>query len=235
MNKKALQTLEYHKIIDMLAECATSASGKTLCQNLTPSVSLAEIQLAQQQTSDALTRIYQKGSLSFSGIHNLGASLKRLEVGGALSIGEFLKIASLLEVAKRAKAYARSEREDAKADSLDSYFSRLEPLSPLLDEIRRCILSEDEIADDASSTLKNIRRSIKNTNEKIRSQMNDLLNSNRTHLQDAVITMRGGRYCLPVKAESKGQVPGMIHDQSYTGSTLFIEPLAILKLNIDLK
>lgn len=235
MNKKALQTLEYHKIIDMLAECATSASGKTLCQNLTPSVSLAEIQLAQQQTSDALTRIYQKGSLSFSGIHNLGASLKRLEVGGALSIGEFLKIASLLEVAKRAKAYARSEREDAKADSLDSYFSRLEPLSPLLDEIRRCILSEDEIADDASSILKNIRRSIKNTNEKIRSQMNDLLNSNRTHLQDAVITMRGGRYCLPVKAESKGQVPGMIHDQSSTGSTLFIEPMAIVKLNNDLK
>lgn len=235
MNKKALQTLEYHKIIDMLAECATSASGKTLCQNLTPSVSLAEIQLAQQQTSDALTRIYQKGSLSFSGIHNLGTSLKRLEVGGALSIGEFLKIASLLEVAKRAKAYARSEREDAKADSLDSYFSRLEPLSPLLDEIRRCILSEDEIADDASSPLKKIRRSIKNTNEKIRSQMNDLLNSNRTHLQDAVITMRGGRYCLPVKAESKGQVPGMIHDQSSTGSTLFIEPMAIVKLNNDLK
>ena len=156
-------------------------------------------------------------------------------MGGALSIGEFLKIASLLEVAKRAKAYARSEREDAKADSLDSYFSRLEPLSPLLDEIRRCILSEDEIADDASSTLKNIRRSIKNTNEKIRSQMNDLLNSNRTHLQDAVITMRGGRYCLPVKAESKGQVPGMIHDQSSTGSTLFIEPMAIVKLNNDLK
>lgn len=235
MNKKALQTLEYHKIINMLTECATSASGKSLCQNLTPSVSLEEIQLAQQQTSDALTRIYQKGSLSFSGIHNIGASLKRLEVGGALSIGEFLKIASLLEVAKRAKAYARSEREDAKTDSLDDYFSRLEPLTPLLEEIRRCILSEDEIANDASSALKNIRRSIKNTNEKIRSQMNDLLNSNRTHLQDAVITMRGGRYCLPVKAESKGQVPGMIHDQSSTGSTLFIEPMAIVKLNNDLK
>jgi DNA mismatch repair protein MutS2 len=235
MNKKALHTLEYHKIIDMLSECATSVSGKALCQNLTPSVNLAEIRLAQQQTSDALTRIYQKGSLSFSGAHNVGASLKRLEVGGSLSIGEFLKIASLLEVAKRAKAYSRSEREDTKADSLDGYFTRLEPLTPLLEEIRRCILSEDEIADDASSALKNIRRSIKNTNEKIRSQMNDLLNSNRTHLQDAVITMRGGRYCLPVKAESKGQVPGMIHDQSSTGSTLFIEPMAIVKLNNDLK
>lgn len=235
MNEKVLHTLEYHKIIDMLSECATSASGKELCRNLKPSVDLKEIQLAQQQTSDALTRIYQKGSLSFSGAHNVGASLKRLEVGGILSIEEFLKIASLLEVAKRAKAYSRNEREESKADSLEELFARLEPLTPLLEEIRRCILSEDEIADDASATLKHIRRSIKNTNEKIRSQMNELLNSSRSHLQDAVITMRDGRYCLPVKAESKGQVPGMIHDQSSTGSTFFIEPMAIVKLNNDLK
>lgn len=235
MNEKVLHTLEYHKIIDMLSECATSASGKELCRNLKPSVDLKEIQLAQQQTSDALTRIYQKGSLSFSGTHNVGASLKRLEVGGILSIEEFLKIASLLEVAKRAKAYSRNEREESKADSLEELFARLEPLTPLLEEIRRCILSEDEIADDASATLKHIRRSIKNTNEKIRSQMNELLNSSRSHLQDAVITMRDGRYCLPVKAESKGQVPGMIHDQSSTGSTFFIEPMAIVKLNNDLK
>ncbi len=235
MNEKVLHTLEYHKIIDMLSECATSASGKELCRNLKPSVDLKEIQLAQQQTSDALTRIYQKGSLSFSGAHNVGASLKRLEVGGILSIEEFLKIASLLEVSKRAKAYSRNEREESKADSLEELFARLEPLTPLLEEIRRCILSEDEIADDASATLKHIRRSIKNTNEKIRSQMNELLNSSRSHLQDAVITMRDGRYCLPVKAESKGQVPGMIHDQSSTGSTFFIEPMAIVKLNNDLK
>lgn len=235
MNEKVLHTLEYHKIIDMLSECATSASGKELCRNLKPSVDLKEIQLAQQQTSDALTRTYQKGSLSFSGTHNVGASLKRLEVGGILSIEEFLKIASLLEVAKRAKAYSRNEREESKADSLEELFARLEPLTPLLEEIRRCILSEDEIADDASATLKHIRRSIKNTNEKIRSQMNELLNSSRSHLQDAVITMRDGRYCLPVKAESKGQVPGMIHDQSSTGSTFFIEPMAIVKLNNDLK
>ena len=235
MNEKALHTLEYHKIIDMLSECATTASGRELCRALKPSTDLAEIQLAQQQTSDALTRIYQKGSLSFSGAHNIGASLKRLEVGGTLGIEELLKIASLLEVAKRAKAYARKEREDDKADSLNGFFDQLEPLSPLLEEIRHCILSEDEIADDASATLKSIRRSIKNANEKIRSQMNDLLNSNRNNLQDAVITMRNGRYCLPVKAEAKGQVPGMVHDQSATGSTYFIEPMAIVKLNNDLK
>lgn len=235
MNEKVLKTLEYHKIITMLSECATSASGRELCRNLRPSADLADIQLAQQQTSDALTRIYQKGSLSFSGTHNVGASLKRLEIGGTLGIEELLKIASLLEAAKRAKSYGRKEREDAKADSLEELFDRIEPLTPLLNEIRRCILSEDEIADDASAALKNIRRSMKNTNEKIRSQMNGLLNSSRNHLQDAVITMRNGRYCLPVKAESKSQVPGMIHDQSSTGSTLFIEPMAIVKLNNDLK
>ncbi|EOT28765.1 MutS2 family protein [Eubacterium sp. 14-2] len=235
MNDKALNTLEYYKIIDMLCSHATSATGRELCRNLKPSTDLAEIQLAQQQTSDALTRIFQKGSLSFAGTHNLGASFKRLEIGGTLSIEELLRVASLLEVAKRARTYSRSEREDVKPDSLDEFFSAIEPLPSLLGEIRRCILSEDEIADDASAALKNIRRSIKNTNEKIRSQMNDMLNSSRNHLQDAVITMRGGRYCLPVKAEAKSQVPGMIHDQSSTGSTIFIEPMAVVKLNNDLR
>ncbi len=235
MNDKALNTLEYYKIIDMLCSHATSATGRELCRNLKPSTDLAEIQLAQQQTSDALTRIFQKGSFSFAGTHNLGASFKRLEIGGTLSIEELLRVASLLEVAKRARTYSRSEREDVKPDSLDEFFSAIEPLPSLLGEIRRCILSEDEIADDASAALKNIRRSIKNTNEKIRSQMNDMLNSSRSHLQDAVITMRGGRYCLPVKAEAKSQVPGMIHDQSSTGSTIFIEPMAVVKLNNDLR
>ncbi|MCI8299764.1 MAG: endonuclease MutS2 [Lachnospiraceae bacterium] len=237
MNKKVFHTLEYNKIIDLLCEHATCQSGRELCRHLTPSQNLAEIRLAQQQTSDALTRIYQKGSLSFSGVHNLGASLKRLEIGGVLGMEELLKVASLLEVSKRVKAYSRNEREDVKSDSLDSLFARIEPMTPLLDEIRRCILSEDEIADDASANLKNIRRSIKNINDKIRSQMNTMLNSSdtRTHLQDTVITMRNGRYCLPVKAEAKSQVPGMIHDQSSTGSTLFIEPMAVVKLNNDLK
>lgn len=237
MNEKVLKTLEYNKIINLLIEQATSQSGKELCRQLKPSTDLSAIQLAQQQTGDALTRIYQKGSLSFAGNHNMGASLKRLEIGGALSIEEFLRLCSLLEVTKRAKTYSRSERDDGQTDSLDDLFSRLEPLTPLHEEIRRCIISEDEIADDASSNLKNIRRSIRSINDKIRTQMNTMLNNSNTrnHLQDAVITMRNGRYCLPVKAESKGQVPGMIHDQSSTGSTVFIEPMAVVKLNNDLK
>ena len=235
MNEKALRTLEYNKIITLLTQQATSQSGKELCKQLKPSTDLSAIELAQRQTADALTRIYRKGSLSFSGNHNVGASLKRLEIGGTLGIEEFLRLCSLLETAKRAKAYSRSDREDVQADSLDEFFARIEPLTPLHEEITRCILSEDEIADDASTNLKNIRRSIRATNDKIRAQMNALLNSTRTHLQDAVITMRNGRYCLPVKAESKSQVPGMIHDQSATGSTLFIEPMAVVKLNNDLK
>lgn len=235
MNEKVLKTLEYHKIIQMLTERATSAPGRELCGQLAPSTDLQEIELAQKQTGDALTRIYQKGSLSFSGTRNIGASLKRLEIGGTLSIEELIRVASLLKVAKRAKSYARGERETPKEDSLDGLFSALEPLTPLFEEINRCILSEDEIADDASVRLKQIRRSIKNTNDKIHSQMNAMLNSSRSLLQDAVITMRNGRYCLPVKAESKNQVPGMIHDQSATGSTLFIEPMPVVKLNNDLK
>ena len=236
MNEKALRTLEYNKIITLLTEQATSQSGRELCRNLKPSTDLSSIRLAQQQTGDALTRIYRKGSLSFAGNHDMGASIKRLEIGGTLGIEEFLRLCSLLEVAKRAKAYARREREEENEDSLDGFFARIEPLTPLHEEIRRIILSEDEIADDASPTLRNIRRSIRAVNDKIRTQMNSMLNgSARTYLQDAVITMRNGRYCLPVKAEAKGQVPGMIHDQSSTGSTVFIEPMAVVKLNNDLK
>lgn len=237
MNEKVLKTLEYNKIIDLLTEYATSESGRELCRKLKPMTDLEAIEDAQAKTRDVLSRIFKKGSLSFSGLHNIGASLKRLEIGGTLGIEELLRIASLLEVAKRAKAYSRSDREDTKADSLDELFDKVEPLTPLLDEIRRCIISEDEIADDASSTLKNIRRSMKNINDKIRNQMNTMLNNTDTRnlLQDAVVTMRNGRYCLPVKAESKGQVPGMIHDQSSTGSTIFIEPMAVVKLNNDLK
>lgn len=237
MNDKALHTLEYTKIISLLTEQATCPSGKELCRRLRPSSGLGEIQLLQTQTKDALTRIYQKGSLSFSGNHNVEASLKHLEIGGVLGIEELLRLASLLEAAKRAKDYSRKDRENAATDSLDDFFSRIEPLTPLKEEIRRSILSEDEIADDASAGLKHVRRSIHLANEKIHSQMNAMLNNTntRSHLQDTVITMRNGRYCLPVKAESRNQVPGMIHDQSSSGSTLFIEPMAVVKLNNDLK
>lgn len=237
MNQKALHTLEYDKIIGTLTEFAYSAAAKEQCKNLLPGTDLTSINHAQQQTKDALTRIFKKGSLSFAGIHSFGASLKRLEIGGSLGILEFLQLSSLLEVTKRAKSYGRMEREDEARDSLDDLFQVLEPLTPLNDEIKRCILSEDEISDDASRTLKSIRRSIQGMNERIRSQMNKVMNqaNNSGYLQDAVITMRGGRYCLPVKAEAKNQVSGMIHDQSSSGSTLFIEPSAVVNLNNELK
>lgn len=238
MNEKVLHTLEYNKILDQLTEYAFSADAKSRCQKLRPITDRAQIEQLQQQTSDALSRLFKYGSLSFSGVMDIRDSLKRLEIGGALSAIELLRVCSLLESAKRAKAFARSQDDnDQPDDSLTSLFAGIEPLTPLYDEIRRCILSEDEIADDASSTLHSIRRSMRGMNDKIRAQMNSMINNTttRSYLQDTVITMRDGRYCLPVKAEAKSLVPGMIHDQSSTGSTLFIEPMAVVNLNNEYK
>ncbi len=237
MNEKALRILEYNKIIEKLTDCATSPMGKDMCKNLLPSTDLGEICQGQMETSDALSRIYAKGSLSFSGLRDIRDSLLRLKVGSSLSVTELMHIASLLETALRAKSYGRQETDDMSGDSLDGFFNAIEPLSPVCREIRRCILSEEEIADDASPGLKHVRRSIKLTNERIHSQLNTMVNSSSVSsmLQDNLITMRGGRYCLPVKAEYRSQVQGMIHDQSSSGSTLFIEPMAVVKLNNDLR
>ena len=236
MNQKAYKALEYYKIIDMLTDKASSFMGKELCRKLTPSTDLEEIRHMQTQTKDALTRLFQKGNISFGSVKDVRGSLKRLEIGSALGITELLSICSLLENVNRVKAYSRNDRSDSLPDSLDGMFSALEPLTPLSAEIRRCILSEDEISDDASSTLRQIRRNMKVANDKIHTQLSSLVSgSARNYLQDAVITMRNGRYCIPVKSEYKGQVPGMVHDQSSTGSTLFIEPMAIVKLNNDIR
>ncbi|MGN0335691.1 MAG: endonuclease MutS2 [Lachnospiraceae bacterium] len=237
MNQKALKVLEYDKIIDLLMGHASCELGREQCKNLLPMNDPEEIRLAQKQTADALRRIYARGSVSFSGTGDIAASLKRLEIGASLGTGELLRICKLLETAARVKQYSRGEeRPDDAKDSLDDFFDRLEPCTPLSSEIRRCILSEDEIADDASANLKSIRRRMSQLNDKVHSTLNSLLNgSARSYLQDAVITMRNGRYCLPVKAEYRSQVPGMIHDQSSTGSTLFIEPMSVVKINNDFK
>ena len=236
MNSKVLRVLEYHKIIDRLTEKAASEPGKQLAAALVPMTDLEEIKTAQTQTSDALGRLFAKGSTSFGNNKDLGMSLKSLEVGSVLSIAELLRIASFLENVNRIKSYGRRERDDIPGDSLDVYFDSLEPLTPLANEINRCILSEEEIADDASPALKHIRRSMVITNDRIHSQLNSMINGSlRTYLQDAVVTMRDNRYCIPVKSEYKGQVPGMVHDQSSTGSTFFIEPAAIVNLNNELK
>ena len=236
MNDKALRILEYHKIINLLVEKASSAPGKELCQKLTPMTSLAALEEAQQQTADAFTRLVKGGRIHFSGNKDISFSIKSLEIGSALSAAELMKISASLACATRAKTFARSDHDEEIVDSLQTYFANLEPLTPLQNELNRCIISEEEIADDASSALKHIRRSIQLTNEKIHSQLTNMVNgSYRTYLQDAVITMRNNRYCIPVKSEHKGNVPGMIHDQSSTGSTLFIEPAVIVNLNNQLK
>lgn len=210
--------------------------GKELCRNLLPSTDIYEIRRMQTQTRDALTRLFQKGNISFGSVKDIRGSLKRLEIGSSLGISELLSVAGLLENTNRVKAYSRNERGDSLSDSLDGMFSSLEPLTPLSSEIRRCILSQDEISDDASSGLMRVRRGMKIANDRIHTQLASLVNgSARNYLQDSVITMRNGRYCIPVKAEYKGQIPGMIHDQSSTGSTLFIEPMAIVKLNNDIR
>ncbi len=236
MNIKTLQKLEYYKIIELLVDQASSPNGKKLCRELEPLTNLAQIETMQEQTAAAFSRLVKKGRVSFSGCVSVEASMMRLEIGGALSSIELLNICKLLEVTNRVKSFGRHDNSDASEDCLDIYFQQLEPITPISTEIRRCILGEDEIADDASSTLKNIRRQINSMNDRVHSTLNALVNGSlRTYLQDPIITMRGDRYCIPVKAENRNHVQGMIHDQSSSGSTLFIEPMAVVKLNNDLK
>ena len=232
MNYKSLTTLEYDKIIDRLVSFAASDKAKERLKKLVPMTDIHDINAALSETSDALSRVYAKGAVSFSGVHDVGASVKRLEIGSSLNTVELLHISSLLTAAARVKNYY----EDT-TDSLTGYFHALEPLTPLNTEIKRCILSEDEISDDASANLRSIRRQKVLAAERIHTELNKMLNSSsvRNCLQDFVITSRSGRYCLPVKAEYKSQVPGMVHDQSATGSTLFIEPAAVVKLNNDIR
>lgn len=236
MNKKTLTKLEFNKITEFLTAHATTPGGQRKCQKLKPSSDLSLIETMQEQTAAAFTRIVKKGRLSLSGCNPIEESMKRLEIGASLSSGELLRICKLLKAASAAKAYGRHETSDDLTDCLDPYFEQIQPLSILSTEIDRCIISEEEISDDASSALKQIRRQIGQMNDKVHSTLNSMVNGSlRTYLQDPIITMRGDRYCIPVKAEYRSQVPGMIHDQSSTGSTLFVEPMAIVRLNNDLK
>ena len=237
MNKKVYRTLEYDKIIEKLISLASSSEAKKRCEQLEPLTDERELKHAQTNTKDALTRILRQGSVSFSGISDVNASLQRLRLGASLSALELLRVCSLLETTKRLKRFARERKEEEKRDSLDAMFTALDPLTPLQDEIRRCIISEDEIADDASLKLRGIRKNIRGMNDRVHAQLNKMMaqESTRNYLQDAVITMRGDRFCLPVKAEYKSKIPGMVHDQSSSGSTVFIEPLAVVNLNNELK
>lgn len=237
MNKKVFKTLEYNKILDKLAAHAASSDAKKRCLSIKPLNDIGKINYLLETTNDALSRLLKDSRISFVGVSNINGSLKRIEIGGSLNTLELLRIGSMLEVAKRAKSYSRTDRADEKDDSLSPIFDGLEPLTNLADEIKRCIIGEDEIADDASPELSKIRKKIRGMNDRIHNQLAKVMNNatTRLYLQDAVVTMRDGRYCLPVKAEYKSQVPGMVHDQSSTGSTLFIEPMSVVNLNNELK
>lgn len=243
MNRRTLRILEYYKIIEQLTSFATCPAGKRMCEKLKPSTDMTTIQKNQEETRDALSRVYQHGGLSFSGVYPIGEAMKRVAVGASLSVAELLDIAKLLKVAERARQYGEQETDKddegmvKRQDSLTGYFESLMPLEHLAREINRCILSEDEIVDDASSALKEIRRDMKLINGKVHDVLNGIVakQTNQAMLQDAIVTMRNGRYCIPVKSEYKGQFPGMVHDQSSKGSTFFIEPMAVVNLNNELK
>lgn len=237
MNKKVLRTLEYDKILARLVSYATTPAGKSQCESLRPFTDLGRIRQEQTETADALARILRRGAISFSGVRNIRLLLKRLEVGASLSPGELLTVRSILQVAARALSYDEETRQEGERDSLHGLFLSLTDVPMLRAEIDRCILSEDEIADDASPELRRIRREIAGSADKIHSELNSILNRSATqiYLQDRVITMRGDHYCLPVKAEHRSRIPGVIHDQSSSGSTLFIEPASVVKLSNDLK
>ena len=232
MNKKVLKTLEYYKIIDQLVEEADSPLAKDTARHLLPSSKKGEIVSWQTETSHALMRLFKHGKLSFHGLKDIRPSLLPLEKGGVLGMGELLNISRSLEIAKSAIAYDAKDEEAS--DALSGRFASLVDLPDLRLEINRCILGPEEMADDASSELKRIRRSMKSTNDRVREQLNATMASSASMLRDNIVTMRNGRYCLPVKQEYKSSFQGMIHDQSATGSTFFIEPMAIVKLNNEL-
>lgn len=238
MNEKVFHTLEYDKIIQKLEQHAGSPLGKSFCKKLLPETEITVIQTEQRETSAALTHILTQGSISFQGVLDIRESLKRLEIGSILGTGELLAISKLLNAAGSVKAYFRKSlnEQDETGDSLNEYYQLIEPLSPLMNEIRRCILAEDEVADDASPGLAKIRQSMKHASDRIHEQLNSILSgSQRNMLQDGIITMRNGRYCLPVKAEYRSSFHGMLHDQSATGSTLFMEPSSVVKLNNEIR
>lgn len=237
MNKRTLRILEYYKIIEQLTGFAASPAGKRMCEKLKPCADIIEIRKNQEETRDALSRIYRHGGISFSGVYPIGEAMKRVAVGAVLSINELLDVAKLLRVAANVRQYGEQIEGEGEKDSLTGYFEDLMPLEHLAREINRCILSEEEIADDASSELKDIRRNMKTINDRVHDVLNGMVSkqTNQSMLQDSLITMRNGRYCIPVKAEYKGQFPGMVHDQSATGSTFFIEPMQVVNLNNELK
>ena len=237
MNEKALHTLEYDKIIQKLVGYAVSPMAKERAAELRPSDAISDIAIWQQETTEATVMALKKGSPSFGGFREIRPQLKRASMAGVLSVAELMAIGEFAYVCRKVKNYARKENKDEVYPCLDEYFDLIIPLDKLENEISRCILSETEIADDASAGLRSVRKEIKISNDRVKDHLNGIINSSayRNMLQDFVVTIRNDRYCVPVKAEYRSSFPGMIHDQSNTGSTLFMEPLSVIQLNNKIK
>lgn len=232
MNEKSLHILEYPKVIRKLAELADSMPGKAMCESLLPMEDLSSVISAQDETADATAFIIRLGKISFGANCDLSFSLNALSLGSSLSAAELLHLAAASECADKVKKYGQKEKETDEDNTLTPYFDALTPLPEVSREIRRCLISEEEVADDASAELSSIRRQKRNCNDKMHELLTHMLNTTyRTYLQDAVITTRNNRYCLPVKAEYKNSVPGMVHDRSRAGSTFFIEPSQVVEYN----
>ena len=238
MNKRSIRVLEFNKILDQLSDYAVTEDAKRKVAGLRPYNDRNKIEQLQQNTRDAFVRLEKYGQVSFSGIKNIKESLKLLEIDSTLSASELLDMAALLEAASEVKKYGEIAGSDEDSehkvfDSLTPLFDELLPLEDISSEIRRCIISSDEIADDASGNLKAIRRKITSSEAEVHNVLNKMIksSSNRDMLMDALITMRNGRYCIPVKIEHKNAFPGMVHDRSATGSTVFIEPMQVVEIN----
>lgn len=231
MNSKTLHTLEFDKIIALLEERAVSGPGKALCHALAPMTDLREIERAQAETEAALSRIRMKGELRLAGLRDVSPSVKRLDVGGSLSTSELYAISSLLDLSERARNYGAHEEEAENPDALESAFTALSLLPRENRELKRCILSEELVSDRASPELARIRRQMKTADERMHSALQEEINRHKSYLMDTIVTMRNGSYCLAVKSEFKTKLPGVVHDQSSTGSTVFIEPLVAVRLN----
>ena len=250
MNEKVLHIVEFNKIIARLAEHANSEPAKTLCRNLKPMDNLPDIRLAQEETDAALQLLLRKGNVNFGSNRDFGYTFGALSIGSTLTAAELLHLASFLDNVGRVQVYGTTQDggkgisalggngEAVKPEDniLFDLFDCLYPLKSLSREIQRCILSEEDIADEASPGLRRVRREIGMASGRIHQQLSKLVNVTLApYLQDSIITMRGNRYCIPIKSEYKNQVQGIIHDQSASGSTLFIEPAAIVSLNNQIR
>lgn len=235
MNERSLRVLEFNKIKENLRKYAVTSGGKELVDNLAPYSSAYEVREALEESREALELLIKKGNPPFEGLHDVREGIERAKKGGCLNPAQLLYIGNMLRCTSRIQEYLTRKEEEESFPKLEDLAYILTPIKNLENEIENAIVSEEEISDRASSTLHNIRRSLKEKNSSVRDKINSIVRSNAKYLQDAIYTMRGDRYVLPVKAEYKGAVPGLVHDQSSTGATLFIEPMSLVNLNNEIK